>query len=165
MLPVKIGRHAIDSQLQHTADACEDRLYRLTRCLSSNLSLRQALSERARAEIDVITVGYTHMQRAQPIRWSHWLLRSAYTVFPLATQVRQDRTVGQIGCFGKPIRWFHCLQTSKLEGFIVGFDNTRKVNRGYIHNKWLNLYIQSQIYALVCIANFDYTETEYRKKL
>lgn len=26
-------------------------------------------------EIDVLMPGYTHLQRAQPIRWSHWLLR------------------------------------------------------------------------------------------
>lgn len=26
-------------------------------------------------EIDVLFPGYTHMQRAQPIRWSHWILR------------------------------------------------------------------------------------------
>lgn len=26
-------------------------------------------------EIDILFPGYTHMQRAQPIRWSHWILR------------------------------------------------------------------------------------------
>ncbi|CAG2228029.1 ASL [Mytilus edulis] len=30
--------------------------------------------ERAKNEIDVLLPGYTHLQRAQPIRWSHWLL-------------------------------------------------------------------------------------------
>lgn len=29
---------------------------------------------RAKQEIDVLMPGYTHLQRAQPIRWSHWLL-------------------------------------------------------------------------------------------
>ncbi|XP_035523019.1 LOW QUALITY PROTEIN: argininosuccinate lyase [Morone saxatilis] len=28
-------------------------------------------------EIDVLCPGYTHMQRAQPIRWSHWILSHA----------------------------------------------------------------------------------------
>ncbi len=32
---------------------------------------------RAAAEIDLILPGYTHMQPAQPIRWSHWLLSHA----------------------------------------------------------------------------------------
>lgn len=33
-----------------------------------------ALVKRAESEIDVIMPGYTHLQRAQPIRWSHLLL-------------------------------------------------------------------------------------------
>lgn len=32
------------------------------------------IANRAENEIDVLMPGYTHMQRAQPIRWSHWLL-------------------------------------------------------------------------------------------
>ncbi|CAB4385790.1 argininosuccinate lyase [Rhizophagus irregularis] len=37
-----------------------------------------AAVERAEKEIDVIMPGYTHLQRAQPIRWSHWLLAYAW---------------------------------------------------------------------------------------
>ncbi|GAB1608162.1 argininosuccinate lyase-like [Argonauta hians] len=39
--------------------------------------LKQLISvflDRAEREIDVLMPGYTHMQRAQPIRWSQWLL-------------------------------------------------------------------------------------------
>jgi argininosuccinate lyase len=32
------------------------------------------VTSRAQTEIDVLMPGYTHLQRAQPIRWSHWLL-------------------------------------------------------------------------------------------
>ena len=32
---------------------------------------------RAEDEVDILMPGYTHMQRAQPIRWSHWLLSHA----------------------------------------------------------------------------------------
>ena len=40
----------------------------------SLLGLRSALVERAGAELDIILPGYTHLQRAQPIRLSHhWL--------------------------------------------------------------------------------------------
>lgn len=28
-----------------------------------------------RRERDILFPGYTHLQRAQPIRWSHWILR------------------------------------------------------------------------------------------
>lgn len=31
-------------------------------------------------EIDILMPGYTHMQRAQPIRWSHWLLSYAWAL-------------------------------------------------------------------------------------
>lgn len=30
---------------------------------------------RAANEIDILMPGYTHLQRAQPVRWSHWILR------------------------------------------------------------------------------------------
>ncbi|MCL4860305.1 MAG: argininosuccinate lyase, partial [Caldilineaceae bacterium] len=43
--------------------------------------LRQLISvaaERAAEEIDLLMPGYTHLQPAQPIRWSHWLLSHAW---------------------------------------------------------------------------------------
>lgn len=38
------------------------------------VSLLRVTVSRARAEISALMPGYTHLQRAQPIRWSHWLL-------------------------------------------------------------------------------------------
>ncbi|ORX80147.1 argininosuccinate lyase [Anaeromyces robustus] len=38
----------------------------------------KCIVERAKKEIDVLMPGYTHLQRAQPIRWSHWLLSYAF---------------------------------------------------------------------------------------
>ncbi|RIK36271.1 MAG: argininosuccinate lyase [Chloroflexi bacterium] len=43
--------------------------------------LRQLIGvtvERAAEEIDLILPGYTHLQPAQPVRWSHWLLSQAW---------------------------------------------------------------------------------------
>jgi len=43
--------------------------------------LRELISvtvDRAESEIDYLMPGYTHLQPAQPIRWSHWLLRHAW---------------------------------------------------------------------------------------
>ena len=43
--------------------------------------LRQLIAvavERAAVEIDRVMPGYTHMQPAQPVRWSHWLLSHAW---------------------------------------------------------------------------------------
>lgn len=34
----------------------------------------KVMTARAESEIDYIMPGYTHLQRAQPIRWSHWIL-------------------------------------------------------------------------------------------
>ncbi|XP_017598446.1 PREDICTED: argininosuccinate lyase, partial [Corvus brachyrhynchos] len=41
------------------------------------LRLTETLVERAATEIDVILPGYTHLQKAQPIRWSQFLLSHA----------------------------------------------------------------------------------------
>ena len=40
--------------------------------------LIRATVDRAEAEIDVLMPGYTHVQPAQPVRWSHWLLSHAW---------------------------------------------------------------------------------------
>ncbi|KAK5724322.1 argininosuccinate lyase [Elasticomyces elasticus] len=34
----------------------------------------KVIAARAEKEIDAVMPGYTHLQRAQPIRWSHWML-------------------------------------------------------------------------------------------
>ncbi|XP_076453308.1 argininosuccinate lyase-like isoform X2 [Babylonia areolata] len=38
------------------------------------VALLQVICQRAENEVEVLMPGYTHLQRAQPIRWSHWLL-------------------------------------------------------------------------------------------
>jgi argininosuccinate lyase len=42
------------------------------------VDLLRVVVQRAEAEIDVLMPGYTHLQPAQPIRWSHWLLSHAW---------------------------------------------------------------------------------------
>lgn len=47
--------------------------------LSDHLNgLIETAVERAETDIDLLMPGYTHMQRAQPVRWSHWLLSHAW---------------------------------------------------------------------------------------
>lgn len=41
-------------------------------------SLIMAAADRAEAEIGILMPGYTHLQPAQPVRWSHWLLSHAW---------------------------------------------------------------------------------------
>ena len=40
--------------------------------------LIEVVAEHAEAEIEVLMPGYTHLQPAQPLRWSHWLLSHAW---------------------------------------------------------------------------------------
>ncbi len=41
------------------------------------VDLLKVIAQRAKQDIDYIMPSYTHLQRAQPIRWSHWLLSYA----------------------------------------------------------------------------------------
>ncbi len=45
---------------------------------SALADLITSATQRAEAEIDVLMPGYTHVQPAQPVRWSHWLLSHAW---------------------------------------------------------------------------------------
>ncbi|XP_022918642.2 argininosuccinate lyase [Onthophagus taurus] len=47
----------------------------LDKCLRD---LVQIIVNRATKEIEIVMPGYTHLQRAQPVRWSHWLLSHAW---------------------------------------------------------------------------------------
>jgi argininosuccinate lyase len=48
--------------------------------LRKNLSdLIQVAIQRAESEIDIIMPGYTHLQRAQPIRWSHFIMNHSWS--------------------------------------------------------------------------------------
>ncbi|ORY64490.1 argininosuccinate lyase [Pseudomassariella vexata] len=38
------------------------------------VSFLKVIAARAESEVDYVMPGYTHLQRAQPIRWSHWML-------------------------------------------------------------------------------------------
>ncbi|XP_036991474.1 argininosuccinate lyase [Artibeus jamaicensis] len=56
------------------------RLWMRQNCETLSALLRELIRtmvDRAEAEHDVLFPGYTHLQRAQPIRWSHWILSHA----------------------------------------------------------------------------------------
>jgi argininosuccinate lyase len=60
--------------------ATDLRLWVRTQLSDLSEMLRAALAvcaARAKAEVDVLMPGYTHFQRAQPVRFSHWLLSHA----------------------------------------------------------------------------------------
>ncbi|TKC39141.1 hypothetical protein EI555_001921, partial [Monodon monoceros] len=56
------------------------RLWLRQNCSTLSALLRELIRtmvDRADAERDILFPGYTHLQRAQPIRWSHWILSHA----------------------------------------------------------------------------------------
>uniref|UniRef100_A0A8B9I1B0 argininosuccinate lyase n=2 Tax=Astyanax mexicanus TaxID=7994 RepID=A0A8B9I1B0_ASTMX len=55
------------------------------------IELINTMVERAAVEIDILFPGYTHMQRAQPIRWSHWILSHAVALSRDVEQVEEIR--------------------------------------------------------------------------
>ncbi len=42
------------------------------------VALLRAAADRAETDLDLLMPGYTHVQPAQPVRWSHWLLSHAW---------------------------------------------------------------------------------------
>ncbi|XP_066997613.2 argininosuccinate lyase [Anabrus simplex] len=58
------------------------RLWLRSRIGNLDKYLRQLVKEmvrRSTEEKDILMPGYTHLQRAQPVRWSHWLLSYAWS--------------------------------------------------------------------------------------
>ncbi|GAB5372318.1 hypothetical protein AAMO2058_001655000 [Amorphochlora amoebiformis] len=47
-------------------------------CRSLLVDLLRTAASRAENEIDILMPGYTHLQPAQPIRWSHWIMSHAW---------------------------------------------------------------------------------------
>ena len=41
------------------------------------VQLIETATNRAEAEVDILMPGYTHLQPAQPVRWSHWVMAHA----------------------------------------------------------------------------------------
>lgn len=61
--------------------ATDTRLFAKARCaqlMAANVKLRRALIAQAEANFDVILPGYTHMQHAQPVLFSHHMLAYAW---------------------------------------------------------------------------------------
>jgi argininosuccinate lyase len=78
-------------------------------------ALQAALVERAAGGIDLIMPGYTHVQQAQPIRWSHWLLRFFWMLERDRERLRDARRRVDVSPLG----------TGALAGHSLGVDRER----------------------------------------
>ncbi|KAF5101361.1 hypothetical protein D0Z03_000601 [Geotrichum reessii] len=58
------------------------------------VSLIGVMIKRAEKEMDVLMPGYTHLQRAQPIRWAHWL--SSHATFLANDLKRLDQVIERV---------------------------------------------------------------------
>ena len=84
---------------------CTDtRLFAKQRCedlMAANVSLREALIEQAEKHFNVILPGYTHLQHAQPVLFSHHLLAYVWMLtrdFERLSAARKAADASPLGC-------------------------------------------------------------------
>ncbi|KAI7001948.1 putative argininosuccinate [Hortaea werneckii] len=56
------------------------------------VDLLKVIAARAEKDIEAVMPGYTHLQRAQPIRWSHWMLMYASFFTSDLARIRELKT-------------------------------------------------------------------------
>ncbi|XP_026757718.2 argininosuccinate lyase [Galleria mellonella] len=98
----RLCKHAGDAALRlHTARSRNDqsasdvRLWMLNstgRLYATLKELIQVLVNRAEKEINIIVPGYTHLQRAQPVRWSQFLLSYLWLFRDDIIRLEEQRT-------------------------------------------------------------------------
>ncbi|XP_059482058.1 argininosuccinate lyase [Neocloeon triangulifer] len=71
------GRSRNDQVATDTKLWLKDESEELTKLLSGVI---MRMAKKAEEQIDVLMPGYTHLQKAQPVRWSHWLLSHAWAL-------------------------------------------------------------------------------------
>lgn len=95
---VHTGRSRNDQVVTDLKIYCRNSLGNLS-CILKNLI--RTILQRAENEIEVLMPGYTHLQRAQPIRWSHWLsMYATYFMedFKRLEQIKERLNVSPLGC-------------------------------------------------------------------
>lgn len=97
-----------------------DELDKLEGCLVNFLKV---IANRADAEVDLVMPGHTHLQRAQHIRWSHWMLSYGFAFANDLERLRELRCLvsrSPLGCgalAGNPFGIDRDMMASEL-----GFD-------------------------------------------
>lgn len=66
-----MGRSRNDQVITDMALWLKKKLVELNKSLKNIVNI---FIQRAENEVDILMPGYTHLQRAQPVRWSHWIL-------------------------------------------------------------------------------------------
>lgn len=95
---VHTGRSRNDQVATDMRLYVRDELTKISKILKT---LIETMIKRAENEIDILMPGYTHLQRAQPIRWSHWI--SMYATYftedyKRLLQIIDRLNVSPLGC-------------------------------------------------------------------
>lgn len=107
--------------------ATDTRLFAKKRCLElmeANVALRHALVEQAESNFDVIMPGYTHLQHAQPVLFSHhmlayvWMLTRDYERLSAAYRAADANPLGSAALAGTTYPLDRFMTTEAL-----GFDH------------------------------------------
>nr|XP_021181355.2 argininosuccinate lyase [Helicoverpa armigera] len=94
-------RAGVAAQRLHTArsrndqSATDTRLWMLGSLPKLHAAIKELITvlvDRASNEIDIIAPGYTHLQRAQPVRWSHFLLSHAWALRDDVTRLEEQKS-------------------------------------------------------------------------
>uniref|UniRef100_A0A8C5TBH5 Fumarate lyase N-terminal domain-containing protein n=1 Tax=Malurus cyaneus samueli TaxID=2593467 RepID=A0A8C5TBH5_9PASS len=100
------------------------------------LQLIKTLVERAAIEIDVILPGYTHLQKAQPIRWSQFLLSHAVALTRDSERLGEIKKrinvlpLGSGALAGNPLEIDRELLRSELDFASISLNSMDAVARG-----------------------------------
>ncbi|KAJ8722760.1 hypothetical protein PYW07_003940 [Mythimna separata] len=98
----RLFKYAGDAALRlHTArsrndqSATDTRLWMLGNLPKMHATVKELITvlvNRASREINIIAPGYTHLQRAQPVRWSHFLLSHAWALYDDVNRLKEQKS-------------------------------------------------------------------------
>jgi argininosuccinate lyase len=133
----------------HPADIQMDE----TKVVEENLkALLSVMVTRAENEVDALMPGYTHLQRAQPVRWSHLLLSHAQSFLNDLSRLRQlyprisVLPLGSAALAGNPYNLDRELLRQELDFMSIGENSMHAVaDRDFIV-EWLQWASLTQIH-------------------
>ena len=124
-----------------------------TKVVEENLkALLSVMVTRAENEVDALMPGYTHLQRAQPVRWSHLLLSHAQSFLNDLSRLRQlyprisVLPLGSAALAGNPYNLDRELLRQELDFMSIGENSMHAVaDRDFIV-EWLQWASLTQIH-------------------
>ena len=116
--------------------ATDTRLFAKKRCvdlMEANIRLREALIAQAEANFDVIMPGYTHMQHAQPVLFSHhilaytWMLARDFQRLQMAASAADANPLGSAALAGTTYPLDRHMTTRRIPTLPSSFVESRAV--------------------------------------